>query len=26
LRFAQGHQNLTGTSSPHSLMSRKTRR
>jgi hypothetical protein len=26
LQFAQGHQNLTGTSSPHSLMSRKTRR
>jgi hypothetical protein len=26
LRFAQGRQNLTGTSSPHSLMRRKTRR
>jgi hypothetical protein len=26
LRFAQGHQNLRGTSSPHSLMRRKVRR
>jgi hypothetical protein len=26
LRFVQGHQNLRGTSSPHSLMRRKMRR